>query len=353
MSKQKLTKGEALKDLAREVRQVVKNQPVKIGQIAPYGEGEHNFGPGLEKMLATELTALDPKAIADNALYQVVGRYGLFSAGKKKFVRIKIQVTDVNSGETIKDSESRAIELNGTVEGPDIFKVGGNTGELPTDPKEPFAPGLFVKGSKIKVKENGLLTVEIRARANKDSDARALDATEGEGKKKGQAFVEVPKDYLYEVALTNHAKFDAGVTLTIDGLDVFEFSLDRGAKGRPKHKHFIIPAGKTGLIKGWFLTADPEKKEYKEKRNILSFVVTEYGKGASSKKNVARDKVGVLTVTYAAAWDKDENKPDDEPKVGKRSGNETGFGPPQGQQFKEVVMQVGVVREVVSVRYTR
>src|SRR5262249_19619871 len=157
----------------------------------------------------------------------------------------------------------------------------------------------------------------IQARADLKAKARALGATEGKDRDRGKAFVDVPKDSLYEVVLTNNATFDAAITLTIDGLDVFEFSLERGVKGRPAYQHFIIRAGKTAVIKGWFHTSDEKRKD-----NVLSFVVTEYGKGASSKKHAARDKVGVLTLTYAAAWEKD-NKPRDEPDVGKRSGNET------------------------------
>ena len=35
---------------------------------------------------------------------------------------------------------------------------------------------------------------------------------------------------------------------------------------------------------------------------VDSFLVTEYGKGAVSKANASRGKVGVLSVTFAPAW---------------------------------------------------
>src|SRR5262249_34707685 len=97
---------------------------------------------------------------------------------------------------------------------------------------------------------------------------------------------------------------------------------------------------------GWHVTNDPAAKE-----NVLAFKVTEYGKGASSQINAPRGKVGIITVTYAVAAERKEDLPKDD---GARSGggNETGFGPGQKVGLKEVKREIGVVREVVSIRYT-
>lgn len=69
------------------------------------------------------------------------------------------------------------------------------------------------------------------------------------------------------------------------------------------------------------------------------------------RRSAPRGKVGVITVTYALAAATKEDLPKDD---GARSagGNETGFGPGQKADIKEVKRAIGVVREVVSIRYT-
>ena len=65
-------------------------------------------------------------------------------------------------------------------------------------------------------------------------------------------------------------------------------------------------------------------------------------------------RIGVLTVSFAASWDRDSDIPDDEKGVRSSSGNETGRGPEiSGGEFKAVKRNIGVIREIVSVRYTR
>src|SRR5205823_2102094 len=131
----------------------------------------------------------------------------------------------------------------------------------------------------------------------------------------------------------------AAVTLTIDGLDVFAFTEVRTPEGRPKYTHFVLPPGES-LITGWHKTND----------RADTFLVTEYGKGAISKvRDPNRGKVGVVTVTFALAW-QGEQPPEEEKGSRNAGGNETGFGPPTKVNLKEAAYKIGAVREVVGVR---
>lgn len=113
-------------------------------------------------------------------------------------------------------------------------------------------------------------------------------------------------------------------------------------QNRPRYNHFIIRPGEA-IITGWHQTND----------RADSFLVTEYGKGAMSQvAHASRAKVGVLTVTFALAWQGD-NVPEEEKGSRNAGGNETGFGPPVQVKQQEVKRTIGVVRDVLSVRYTR
>jgi hypothetical protein len=339
--------------LAEDIVKNVKNEPVTVGQFTPTDLPLTNAGPGLEKVLTVELEAIQKGVVKADAKFEVKGDYGLFVRDRNKpdvkVIKIKARLIDKETGDDLKDLLAQA-----TIEDTQsIAEIVANTVKLPLlgskeDRNKKIQdslkrPDVHVAGSKISATADSPFTVELRVKAKKDDVAQPIDAR----KEKGQAFVPIERDQLYEIWLTNREKFEAAVTITIDGHDVFEFSKDRDEKtGRPRFTHFIIPPGEEVRIKGWHLTNDPKQD------NVLSFLVTEYGQGASKVKQPSRGEVGVLTVTFAAAWEKDEQMPADE-KGARDSRNETGFGPPDREDFKEVKRTIGAVREVVSVRYTR
>src|SRR5262249_28255788 len=70
--------------------------------------------------------------------------------------------------------------------------------------------------------------------------------------------------------LTNTSNFDAAVTLTVDGLNVFAFSEVKDATGDPKFTHLILKKKSAATIKGWYRTS----------RDVASFLVTDLPKSA-------------------------------------------------------------------------
>lgn len=160
--------------------------------------------------------------------------------------------------------------------------------------------------------------------------------------------VEIARGEFYALSLYNETKHSVAVTVNIDGVDVFAFSdlrLPADAKfpaGKPKYSHFIIPPG-GGIIPGW----------HRNNQKSASFEVTAYGEGASKLLKLDSTRPGVITVSFALAWKGDEI-PEEEKNVRRSaSGNETGFGPDVQNKLEETQMNFGVVREIVSVRYSR
>ena len=80
-------------------------------------------------------------------------------------------------------------------------------------------------------------------------------------------------------------------------------------------------------------------------------MVTAYAKSAAASLNHTAN-IGTITATFQAAWDKDP--PRDEP--GRRRGgigDATGRGDRIGEDYQEAVRHLGVIRDCISVRYTK
>ncbi len=236
-------------------------------------------------------------------------------------------------------------------------------------------PAVFVSGSEMRSKKESPFGVEILVKQRADGPTQAVTPRV----ENGMAYAPIGRDQFYEVRVINRSEYEVGVTLTIDGLDLFTFSDIRSEKtGEPKYRRLVFAKGQSYAVQGWYRTGD----------RADSFVVTSYAKSAAAEKLVKPSgRTGTITVTFAAAWNKKEGKPPaDEPGKRKRpsvSGDGTGRGDDvqqlvQGtgrgkevetQQLvqgtgrgKEVETQLqeatspyehGVIRDVVTVRYAK
>jgi hypothetical protein len=156
----------------------------------------------------------------------------------------------------------------------------------------------------------------------------------------------VPRGKAYAVRLINEAPFEAAVQLRIDGLSMFTFSELRQPNGEPKYTAVILPPHKDGkpgeaIIRGWHVNNEVSDK----------FVVTEYAKSAAASLKHTAD-IGTITATFQATWTK--GKLPDEPEKGRGGmGDATGRGDRIGQEYQEVVRNLGAIRDCISVRYTK
>ena len=117
-----------------------------------------------------------------------------------------------------------------------------------------------------------------------------------QSKAEPEPFVKIDRGEAYEVRLVNGSDYDAAVDLRIDGVSSFAFSDMRQTegpkKGEPLYDHWIVPAGKTVLIKGW----------HKDNKTVDSFLVMEFAKGAAARllnalpKDTA--KFGTICATF-------------------------------------------------------
>ena len=163
----------------------------------------------------------------------------------------------------------------------------------------------------------------------------------------GLPYVQIQKSEIYEIAITNGSKYDAAVKLTIDGLNIFDFSQVRfengPQKGQPRYSVYIIPKQSRVIFKGWHRTNSL----------VDSFLVTEYAKSAAASVNQSGNRIGTITAQFSAAWPINGNPPPDESNLRRSGPNATGFGPPKKDEVIEVQRRIGMLRAAVSLRYSK
>lgn len=355
---ERLNQRAAVTELAKSVKAVVEKegqQAVRVGVFSPVGLDDSNAGAGISALMAEILGPfVNPKA-----RLEIQGVYGLVNnpeAPGVKVVKINAKVFDA---ETLEDKKV-FLPLEALVgANPDIARILNITGGL--NPEGGYQErnkdiqdlnknkDVFIHGegeTLISSSKESPFAVELLVKPLKDHEKQTA-LPQKAVQEQGKAFVTIKQGELYEVRILNGSVQEIGITLTIDGLDVFTFSEDRkdGKKdGPPRFTHWIVPPAQDGkpgelLLPGWHKTADPKRKD-----NVFSFLVTEYGQGAVSKfPTRSQGKVGVITVSFAWSY----------PKGTARSVGETGFGPARELKQKAVERVFDPPHDFVSVRYQR
>ena len=347
--------------LAEQVLKLTKNQPVTVGVFSPTGLPASNSGPGIEGILSQELEVIRPGCVTKDAAYEVKGDYAFAKSRDPKseglkIIQIKTRLIDKEFNEDILQAPLEAVFTGNNT----IAQIVQPTVSLPPDGAKKERnekidaalrePSVFVDGTVVRSTPESPYAVEILVKPlGSDEPAQPREITDADG----EAFVDLKREELYEVRVHNATAQEVAVALTIDGLDMFHFSQDRRDDGRPRYTHTIVyPRGYmaadnpkavydgTATIVGWHHALEGTE-------NYLSFLVTEYGKGAISQTGMqARGNVGVIHVQFAHCRPLPEG-------VKPRSGNETGFGPPRTVKQKAVRFEIDPPHDFVSIRYSR
>jgi hypothetical protein len=350
------TQRETLRPLAQAIVNVVTSDQMQtsiaMGSFPADGRLDSaNAGPGIAEDLKSLLEELKV-AVNPNSTLSLQGTVHKVPDPKNsKLVMIKIKATITNGQADTIANLPLEIRDTGLIGG--ILGVNSSLPALATREKRNEtlqrafkAPSFFQDGTLIKSRRESPYGIELLvtslAAAPRDAAGWARVPARAVVTRKGLPFVEIKPNEVYAIRIHNRQRdrLDAAVTISIDGIDCFNFTQMRNPFNRPIYTHYIIPSGR-GMVSGWHRTNNESD----------SFLVTQYGKSASGRINADRSKVGVITVQFAIAWSGDV-VPDAE-KGARDGGNGTGFGPPTHTGVKEVARHVGVVRDEISVRYTR
>ena len=342
-----------LKDLAAYLKASIQNDPKIKGRAVTLGlfngpklRGS-NFGTRIERALAAELAGL----VADKAELTILGRYDYresetdFAGDDLKFKLRVLLITAVIEDAAGKQLDVKSVEVN---DSDDIFAVLGLTGQPPFNggqkkrneaPKKAFDNPTFFVREKTRVSDakDSPYAVEVLVKEKADGVGMPVKPDN----KKGLAFVDIKPTQFYELRIYNDKKYEAAVTITIDGLDALNtFNIDK-----VKYQSYIIPPKSSVLVRGWLHTTKPRPVE---RDNVLSFLVTEYGHGAATKFK-STGAVGVITVQFAYAWKEGGPVP---PNGTREVGRETTEGPGLPEKLEVVKRHVGDRRSTISIRYS-
>jgi hypothetical protein len=342
-----------------------KNQPVTVGQFSPTDLPSSNAAVGIEQVLVSQLKVLAATSVSADAMFEVKGDIGFVKSRatpELKAIKIIARIIRKEDNEELKelrvtaemtDNKTLAEILQATASLPDTGTKRERQAELEQKARNPKA---FIRDkTRIASSEESPYEIELRVKPLKDHEKHAATAREATDEK-GQAFVRIDRDELYEVVVHNKSDREVAVALTIDGLDVFHFSKDRvretkeQANGsqlvvdRPRFTHFIVAKNSSATIVGWHHSLQGERTADGKIANYLSFLVTAHGQGAVTKAGItARGNVGVIHAQFSLT----------SPAGKGRSGSETGFGPPREVKQTAVERDIDPPSDFVTVRYAR
>lgn len=313
---------------------------IAVGSFNAAPSVKGSSGPEVQLKLTSILVSMKAKVDSDDYQFEITGNYLPYNDPDSGLTGVKLigRLVDAQDGTTLGEfprfvfgpeavprmlglnvstrgktkPEDRSKEFRNAIEEPKSFSIGS---QISCDPASPYAIELLIK------KGN---QYEPRS-ATIDSKARP--------------FVEIAQSEVYAIRLINHSKHEAAVKLSIDGVNVFEFS-----EQSPKPTAWIVPAKKgnqpgSTLVRGWDQTADKS----------LEFKVTSFPDTAANKINLRpSNATGMITAAFSACWADEKDRPRDE---GRTRG--TGFGDTIVDKKTKLQRHIGQVRDTISVRYEK
>lgn len=149
----------------------------------------------------------------------------------------------------------------------------------------------------------------------------------------GLARCDLPVSQVFAIRIVNESDDMVGVHITIDGINIFEFS--ESAVDRQRGKLIVFPNKGNplgGLIKGW----------HKDDQRSYLFEVRNYGDSAAARLGIT-ENVGTITVTFYKMIKGTKGDPN----------KGVGVGPETEMRYTRVQADFGDILGAVSVQYSR
>ncbi|MFN9717676.1 MAG: hypothetical protein ACK58L_03220 [Planctomycetota bacterium] len=318
---------------------------VAIGEFSGSSDIKGSVGPRLQLTLAAELEALKIRVDSEDYRFEIKGDYQPLEDKETKLLGVKLvgRLIDRETGEPLAEKPTGRFvfgaETVPTMLGLNVQpKPGGDAREISDAAKKALkSPTVHLNRTRLCLSPAASYAIEILVR---DGDSYQPHTIVPDSK--GRPFVELHNDAIYGVRLINDSDHTAAVDLRIDGVSSFAFS-------ETKSEFWIIDPHSHVDIIGWHKSND-KSTEFK--------VVEDFSDSAVAKLNLKPSaSVGLITAAFRAAWEPDAMPPADEPKLladlGGRERSATGFGNDVGFRTRQVSLNIGAPRDIISVRYNR
>jgi hypothetical protein len=331
-----------LTEASKQIIKALDGQAVSVGTFVGPRRLQASAGPGIAKALGDELR-LQKAVVRDGAPLEVRGTFRDFvdDESGRLAVRINMRLQDrrgkvqLELARAVFPKDARDASLQQLL-GANVRLPVAATDEVRDERlRQGLAnPSTVINGTRLSAGANSPYAVEVLVKSGGQLVPRAPQTVGG------LAFVPLQRKEVYAVRVINNSNFDAAVTLTIDGLNLFAFSQVKDATGDARYSMLILPRKSSATIKGWHLSNN----------RMSEFVITDLP-GSAGGKLKSPSAVGTITATFAAAVPRGSALPADEPKA--RAADATGIGAQLGARFTEAERVVGAVRDTVSVRYSK
>jgi hypothetical protein len=334
--------------LAGQIQQEVAKHgnAVILGEFTGPPELASSGGPGIAKTLKTQLEKLGV-TVTRSAQVAVKGEFRIATDAESNLTSLAIlaRLTD-RSGKELLQLDSRAIFDMPTITGLTGVTMVAPVGTTRVKRDAAIDKALktiqkpITKGTLVSASENSPYAIEILV--GPDPGPKAPDLNNYHPRpatidRDNLAFLTIRRGEVYAVRLFNKSKFDAAVTLTIDGLNMFTFSDNKS------YEFMVVASGSEAVIIGW----------HRDNDRSDAFQVSEYSKSAVFEQMPNSSSVGTIHVSFRAAWPQGTTPPGDEFAPGARDANATARGAEVASKFTEVTREYGQLREAVSVRYNK
>ena len=342
------------KDIANTLKGLEQEEVLVSNFIGPPIVQGSSAGPAIAKML---VDALKNEGIRSDrtAKYAIRGEYRrIVGKDKRPKILIEGEYEDNEDGKRFGQFEKQ-ISSTGEATVENIAVMFGVSASIPVDQptkkrEETISvsistPTVHLRKNNTRISADRKSEYAVEILAFKGKIPENADTSKLKYEKRpiqndqGFAFVKLNRGEAYAVRIINNSKFDAAASLTIDGLSMFAFS-------KKQFPHVIVRKGQQAEVYGW----------YTNNKNADYFKITAAAEGAAAELNLPQSSVGVINVTFRAAWQKGTLPPKDESLHlnGTRGpGDATGRGGKIVQNFKPWQGNWGVIRDVISIRYDR
>jgi hypothetical protein len=335
---------QGLSKMAAEIRKFIDEEGLPremiVGDFSGAPRLKASGGVELSRCIAEQLEKAGIR-VHDTAELQLLGKFKLSEKKERPeddFESLALEIEAL----VLDGSDEELVELPISVYGSVALQIAGQT--IDVQPKLPEKdrqklittqveqPPTQIKQSQVRASASSPFAIEILVMNGNHIEPRSphLDSL-------GKAFVDLHQGEEYLVRIFNEAAFDAGVTLTIDGVDMF---ID--AQDAPKDARLIVYPGQHIDVPGWYINRSKTK----------AFEIGGY-EDSVAKRVGSMTSVGTITATFRASWDPNGPRPSDEPGGNAKGGKATKQGRDIDKNYVEIVRDFGEVRSVISVRYDR
>jgi hypothetical protein len=351
---------EAAKELALLIKGEQKNKDknqVAIKEFTGPALPRTSAGPMIQTILVEELTKLKV-AVEDGAFLFVGGEYFVLEdeQGRTEDLTVRLVITLRNKSGAKVGEVNKDIGYKGNEDLVKLLAINANLEKVPRadrerqnqylrqqynhqvpqgkKPRKGHLP-LKLASTKIKVSPDSPYAVEVLTRpAGGDDHQLRIRTPRAE---KGQAYVQIRRGEEYVLRLSNHSKHEAAVSITIDGVDAFQFF-----DGRRRPSTYLVGPGKTRLVKGWMRSTE----------EVNAFLVGSFAKSAAASVLKGSAQIGTITVCFHPCWEGQKPPPGYEGSRDVRP-NATGLGRRIGENTQVTRRTIGPLAAAVSIRYNK